>query len=63
MKLRKIKDLRKRNKGNKTARTEKQILSAIERMLLNNPMKKPVNRINQSERMRGNKLWELRKME
>jgi len=63
MKYQKIKDFRKINSGNRMPRNENQRTSAIKTMLLNNPLKKPLNRINQSLRMFGNQLWKLRKKE
>jgi hypothetical protein len=60
MRFIKIKDLKKTNKGNTLPRTESQILSATKRMLIDNPMKKPINMMNQSQRMMGNQLWKLR---
>ena len=59
--LRRIKYLRKSNHGNKSPRTLLQINSSIRRMLLDNPLKNPTNRINQSLRMFNNQLWKSRK--
>ena len=61
MKVRKIKDLRKTNKGNRHPRTDTQKLPLIRRLLLDNPAKKPINRMRQSTRMIGNQRWKLRK--
>lgn len=40
----------KTNRGNRQARTEKQIYAARKRMILNNPMKLAVNREKQRRR-------------
>jgi len=61
--FRKIKNLNKRNSGNRTPRNENQRKSAVKIMILHNPLKKPLNRINQSQRMVGNSLWKQRKKE
>jgi hypothetical protein len=58
-----IKDLRKTNSGNRTPRSEAQRTAALKRMLLDNPMKKPTNRIKKSMWMWGNQFWKLRKKE
>lgn len=61
MKCRKIKYLNKINRGNTSLRKDSQIIAAIIRMITNNPMKEPLNQVNQSIRMMGNQLWRLRK--
>ena len=61
VKYKKVKDIKKVNSGNKTPRTKSQIDALLRRMLFDNPLKKPLNRINQSQRMYGNKLWRQRK--
>jgi|TARA_Y100000310_G_scaffold200877_1_gene200947 hypothetical protein len=61
IKIRKIKYLNKTNKGNTHPRTLNQIRAATYNMIMNNPMKRPLNRVNQSQRMMDNQLWKLRK--
>lgn len=51
----------KSNMGNRNPRTRLQIQTATRRMLLDNPLKKPVNQIKQSNRMIKNQLWKYRK--
>jgi len=63
MKFRRVRDLKKSNSGNKMPRSKNQILSAIARMILDNPLKKPFNQVMQSQRMMGNRLWKQRKKE
>ena len=59
--FRKIKDFRRVNSGNQTARTEQQIFSARKRMILRNPLKDAKNQLKQSNRMVKNELWKHRK--
>lgn len=69
--FRKIKDARKVNKGNTTARTAVQIHSAVKTMIFRNPMKNKSNRLKQTTRAifkrtgrafeKKNLYWKLRK--
>ena len=63
MRYKKIKDMRKINSGNQTPRNENQIRVAIKRMLFDNPLKNPINRMNHSLRMFGNQLWKFMDIE
>lgn len=70
MEFRKIKDSRKTNKGNTSARTAVQILSAVRTMIFRNPLKLKVNRMKQLKQAilkqtgrpfeRRNEFWRLR---
>lgn len=61
MKLIKLKDPRKINGGNRTPRNDNQRNTARNRMIKDNPMKEPRNKIEQSQRMMGNQRWRFRK--